>query len=602
MKHKLLIILTLFILTSPIAGASPNNTSIIFEEINDTGVYLIGRINNWDEISEYGFAYSEFPLPPVLEQEVTHIEIHGKPFNRDNFSVYLQDLEQGKHYFFSTYYVINGKYYYSSSYSYATPKKAKLSIEKKVVEYTTEDISLPIDILKSREVKFGKIVVKYDNKMFFRNLEVKGIPEGGYVQLQRREDVDYSFVDINFYLDEMIELSDLDMQIVFQLDRTIKTSGYASVEFEEVNLFETNGREVSSNTENGAIHYQYKGNSENKLDKLFSDNDLVYHKHVAEESELINITHSNQAIISRWKMAFPGMREDNSRIEINNSYYVENTIETNKEIVETFSLRLNSSQKEDLIDAGVDFFYINPKEFIFKIPSEDIRQIEDNPRYLEIKTSYLPETIVRQLERSTEKVIDAYEIKATGVNSAELRFPVSESIPKRDLRVEMIDEDGNEKSIVPYYIQKADGSRYACVEASPKAVFILTAPKMQVVETTIDSTKYYLSDKVFDIKAKSYINDDGYLMLPTKILSQFFNLKVSWDAKKAQLEVFDGVKHIFNINSNIVLNNGAAHFIKNQPEFINGRVYLPQEVFEEILKVNVSFNKRDGKILLQYKR
>src|SRR6056297_1390499 len=129
MRRNLLILLILITLFTIKAEATPNNTSIIFEKIDSTKVYLIGRINNWDNVSEYGFAYSNFPLPPILDQEVTYIEIEGKPYKRDTFSIYINDLEQGKNYFFSTYYVINGKYYYSSNYSYSTPKKIKLEIE-----------------------------------------------------------------------------------------------------------------------------------------------------------------------------------------------------------------------------------------------------------------------------------------------------------------------------------------------------------------------------------------------------------------------------------------------------------------------------------------
>jgi len=602
MRRNLLILLILITLFTIKAEATPNNTSIIFEKIDSTKVYLIGRINNWDNVSEYGFAYSNFPLPPILDQEVTYLEIEGKPYKRDTFSIYINDLEQGKNYFFSTYDVINGKYYYSSNYSYSTPKKIKLEIENKIIEYTTEEIELPINIIKSREVGFGELKISFDEKLYFRDFILEGAPEGSYTQSQIKEQNGKKVLTINFFFNEDIPIIDLKMNLVYQLDRTIKTSGYYSIEFENVSLYETNGKKIESDIENGAIHYQFKGDGVNKYDKLFSDDDLVYYKSIDEEAELIYIDHSNQIITSRWKMGISSNTQNESRIEVTNNYYVNNETNYEKDIVEAFSLRLSSSQKEDLLDAKVDFFYTNPLGVIFKLSKADIEEISQNPRSLEIETTTLPDTLIRQMGKEPVSVIKAYQVKAEGVRQAELRFPIKESIPKKDVRVEIIDSNGNEKRVIPYYISKPGENRLACIEVNPNATFIFTAPNVEVVETTLSTDVYYHLDKVYELNANSYLNIDGSLMLPAKILREFFNVRLSWDSKREQLEVYDGKKNIFSINSNVVLVDNAALFIKGQPEFLNGNVFLPEEAFEKILNANITYNKREGNIIIKYKK
>ncbi len=601
MRYKVLAVFIILILFTTAGSANPKLASIRVTEVSPTSVHLVGRVNNFENVSEYGFAYSEFPLPPILDQRVVHKKIEGRPFVGTNFSIYLDELEQGKHYFFSTYYVVNGKYHYSDSYSYSTPRTARMSLETKTIEYTNDSIIVPLNIVRSREVTFGKISIKFDpEKINVHNYKFEGIPQGSYQRAHIIEYENYSVFEINFMLNENIELSKIRSHLELRLDRTINQSGFTTLEFADVSLYQKDGKPIDVDFENGTIHYQYKGSRENLYDKVFSDNDMTYRRSIEDLAESIKITHTSQIILSRWRMGIPNFGRDNSRIEINNHYYAKEYPQDKREILESFILSIPTLQRNDIAKEGVDLLYTNPQGLAIRFKAQELEEVANFTGNWEIVSSSISKARLRDLEKDHRNIISSYEVSSNATELAEIRFPVDPDISQKDLRVIAINDLGQEKMIIPYYIRRADGKLFACIEDNPNAIFILTTPEQKIVENILNESKYYFLDRVYDFESPSYLNENNHLMLPARILEEFYNLRLNWNANTGQLKISDGRDVIVTINSNIVVINSSAHYITNVAEFRNNRVFLPREIFEKIFDANISFNNVSKSITIRY--
>jgi len=600
MKYKTIALILVLFLFITVGYANPKLARVRVEEVSDNSVYLIGRVNNFDNISEYGFAYSEFPLPPILEQNVNFIRMSGKPFEGTNFSLYLDELQQGKHYFFSVYYVINGKYHYSESYSYSTQRTAKINLETKTIDYTTDSITMPINIIRSREVLFGQFRIKFDHKKInIINYKLEGLPVGSYQRGQITENRDHSILEINFFLQDLLALNKIKTELELRLDRTINQTGFTTIEFDAVELYQKDGKRVDVDYENGTIHYQYKGSKDNLYDKIFSDNDLIYRRNIENLPEFTRINHTSQVITTRWRMGIPVLKRDNSRIEIHSHYYATEYPKDKEEQIEKFVQIITPMQREDLSKQGVDLIYTNPQGIVFRFRASELEDINLGRGNWEISSSTLTSAKLKELNKMNIKIIDSYEVSSKETDLAEIRFPVSSDISQKDLRIISINEKNQEKTLIPYYFRRADGSLFACIEDNPNAIFILTVPEKRLVETVLGSNSFFYLDKTYEIEG-SYLNDDNHLMLPARILEEFYDLKVTWNINTAQLRIFDGRELIFTINSNIAIVNGTAHLINNKPEYKNNRVYIPREVFEKIFEASVTYNNNTGLITIRY--
>ena len=298
MKKRIMLFAGLIIILLSLKGYANSNEIYIntrsIKLINDHSVWLTGSIDNWNYVSEYGFAVSPFPFPPLEDQTVTHYEVEGTPLHNNNFTYLLSDLEADKYFFVAAYYKRGSKYYYADNHSFSTGRSIKVSLPVLNIYTKQKQIEVPISFSRTVPVLVADITIEYDgNKLVFQDLVSKGIDQFYRKSILQSGSGSRTTVNIKWCAESEFSLDDIALNFLFELKSGISSSGSTSLAV-TATFLNGSGQLLAVETVDGAVNYQHRLEGQNYVDKNFGDDDLVYVKDRVETEEQISVKHFTQ--------------------------------------------------------------------------------------------------------------------------------------------------------------------------------------------------------------------------------------------------------------------------------------------------------------------
>ncbi len=561
-------------------------------KVGNQSVWLTGVITRPDAVSEYGFAVSDFPLPPKDGQTVNYYKVEGNLGANSQYNYLLTELEADKHYFITAYYYQDSHYTYGREMIIDTPPTIRVDMGSAYVELEETDIEIPIYITRSADIMIGQITFTYNPqelelKELKSNLSSDTNPATRTIATEDLVQIEYSW-----RYPAMTPLDDAEISLVFNVNETIAESGQSVIDLVTADFYNDLGEKLAARVTDGAIDYQFKDSVQRTTDKYFNENDMTYTHTRLSNTELLTVKHTNLMNYSRWMQARGYFDDNQLPVNISQGYMVDPPELAEGQLLrQEWTFSLTQSQRNDLINADCDLRYYTPLGMSFYFAAEDFAALGTAYQTWKLEFASLDQRTVQTYLKPGESLVSAWEVDHHLPVKSEVQFQVSGEYDKQRLRIRVINADGFVQDLVPYY-RTNNGQELVCLDIEENVTCLLIEPNSRTILHTVGSNLYVYNNEMQPIYI-SYFGANNTIMLPVRLLDRAMGLNVAYRDGYNQVMIEDGREIIITGGSRVVLINQQAYLMDEAPEFKNGIFYIPIDFISEVLGGEFTYNSSD---------